>query len=361
MVGRLIACAVAVWAGLAVTARASGPVDDAALMADPPARVLSAYNLFRDGRAQVPNDRVVPYDLITPLFSDYAHKFRFVHVPAGRSITYTDDGAFRFPVGAVLVKTFAYPADFRRPAENVRLIETRLLIRRANGWKTLPYVWNAAMTEARLKVGGKRVPVTWIDTAGQHRDITYRVPNTNQCKACHILGADISPQVTPIGPKARNLNRDYDYATGRENQLAHWTRLGILTGAPSPDRAPRVARWDDPAAGSLEARARGYLDVNCGHCHNPRGPARTSGLYLTVTEHRPIHWGVMKPPVSAGRGTGGRGHDIVPGKPDRSILTFRMESTDPGVMMPELGRSIVHDEGVALIRKWIAGLDPDDY
>ena len=51
----------------------------------------------------------------------------------------------------------------------------------------------------------------------------------------------------------------------------------------------------------------------------------------------------------------------MPGKPDRSILTFRMGSTDPGVMMPELGRSIVHDEGLALIRQWIAGLDPDDY
>jgi hypothetical protein len=31
-----------------------------------------------------------------------------------------------------------------------------------------------------------------------------------------------------------------------------------------------------------------------------------------------------------------------------------MESSDPGVMMPELGRAVAHDEAVALIREWIA-------
>jgi hypothetical protein len=44
---------------------------------------------------------------------------------------------------------------------------------------------------------------------------------------------------------------------------------------------------------------------------------------------------------------------VVPGKPERSILVYRMDSQDPGVMMPELGRSTTHKEGVALIREWI--------
>jgi hypothetical protein len=47
----------------------------------------------------------------------------------------------------------------------------------------------------------------------------------------------------------------------------------------------------------------------------------------------------------------------VPGAPDESILIYRVESTDPGSMMPELGRSLVHAEGVALLKDWIAGLD----
>jgi hypothetical protein len=36
-----------------------------------------------------------------------------------------------------------------------------------------------------------------------------------------------------------------------------------------------------------------------------------------------------------------------------------MESTDPGVMMPELGRQLVDERGVALIRQWIAEMDAD--
>jgi hypothetical protein len=44
---------------------------------------------------------------------------------------------------------------------------------------------------------------------------------------------------------------------------------------------------------------------------------------------------------------------VVPGNPDASILVYRMESKDPGVMMPELGRSLIHKEGLALVRQWI--------
>lgn len=47
---------------------------------------------------------------------------------------------------------------------------------------------------------------------------------------------------------------------------------------------------------------------------------------------------------------------IVPGAPDASILLYRMESTDPGIAMPELGRATVHKEGVALVRQWIESM-----
>jgi hypothetical protein len=62
--------------------------------------------------------------------------------------------------------------------------------------------------------------------------------------------------------------------------------------------------------------------------------------------------------VAAGRGSGqGLSFDVVPGQPARSILVYRMESTDPGVMMPEVGRTLVHEEGVALVRQWVAALE----
>ncbi|MGA8204153.1 MAG: hypothetical protein WB812_06500, partial [Woeseiaceae bacterium] len=69
------------------------------------------------------------------------------------------------------------------------------------------------------------------------------------------------------------------------------------------------------------------------------------------------HLGICKPPVAVGRGSGGRSYDIYPGRPDESIIVYRMEHSDPDIAMPELGRSAVHAEGVAAVREWIAGMN----
>ena len=330
-------------------APALGPVDLKALLAQKPAPTLSAYRLFTDAQARQPNEGVTPYALNTPLFSDYAAKSRYLYLPPGAKARYRPEGALDLPVGAVLIKTFAYPADLRRPDEKVRVLETRLLIHRRAGWVALPYVWNADQTEAVLKRAGTRIDVAFIDDHGQPRQVDYKVPNTNQCKECHSLGG----RMAPIGVKARNLNGVYPYADGPENQLAHWMRAGMLLGAPAPDKAPRTAVWDDPHE-PLEARARAYLDGNCGHCHNPRGMASNTGLYLNLEEAKPSRLGVGKRPAAAGKGAGDLELDLVPGRPDASIIAYRMASTDPGVMMPELGRSLVHEEGLKLVRDYIA-------
>lgn len=321
------------------------------LLAEAPAPKLADYRLFKDAAGRTPDERLTPYGLNTPLFSDYAEKFRFLYLPPGTRARYRSDGVFEFPVGATLVKTFAYPADLRRPAENVRYLETRLLIRKREGWVALAYVWNSAQTEAVLKRAGARLDASFVDARGRTRRVDYAVPNQNQCKECHQLDKTLMP----VGLKARNLNGDFAYAGGTENQLAHWTRKGLLAGAPSPAAAPRAARWDDPAE-PLEARARAYLDANCAHCHGPRAIASNSGLFLGLEETRPPQLGVGKGPVAAGRGSGGLKVSIEPGHPDASILAYRMASDEPGVMMPELGRTLTHEEGLALIRDWIAAM-----
>jgi uncharacterized repeat protein (TIGR03806 family) len=320
-----------------------------ALLSGLPAPTLAAYRLFADAGALHPNAGVTPYALNTPLFSDYAEKSRFLYLPPGTHATYRQKGALDLPVGATLIKTFAYPADFRHPDQKVRKIETRLLIHRRSGWTALAYVWNEDQTEAVLKRAGKRLDVSFIDAHGQARQVDYHVPNQNQCKECHSL----SGRIAPIGVKARNLNGDFAYPEGAENQLAHWTRTGLMTGAPTPDKAPRTAVWDNPAE-PLEARGRAYLDGNCGHCHNPRGMASNTGLFLDLEQVRPVKIGVGKRPVAAGKGSGDLETDLVPGRPDSSIIAYRMASTEPGVMMPELGRSVTHDEGLALVREYIA-------
>jgi uncharacterized repeat protein (TIGR03806 family) len=318
-----------------------------------PPENLSAYALFRgNGSTQQPAEGVVPYDINTPLFSDYATKYRFIRLPPGTSAPYHATDVFAFPEGTIIAKTFAYLRDLRDASKGRRLIETRLLLHRPEGWIGLPYVWNDEQTEATLQILGGTRDVRWIHTDGRERTNSYLIPNVNQCLGCH----ENQKVMRPIGPRARNLNKDFTYAEGTENQLVHWTRLGYLRGAAAADEAPRMAVWNDPASGSLEQRARAWLEINCAHCHNPNGPARTSGLDLLATQNDPYKRGIGKTPVAAGRGSGGRSFDIVPGHPDQSILMYRLESRELGVMMPELGRRLTDEEGVALIRAWIADL-----
>ncbi len=155
----------------------------------------------------------------------------------------------------------------------------------------------------------------------------------------------------PIGPAARLLNRAYPSAGGEENQLVHWRNLGILDVTPAElASAPRLAVWNDPADGTLEERARAYLESNCAHCHSPEGRGRFSALFFEASQPMALATGVCKSPISAGTGAGERQFDLVPGRADESIIPFRMGSVEPAVRMPEVGTAIVHDEEVALVR-----------
>lgn len=320
------------------------PVNVRAILAAQAPRTLAEYRLFADAGARTPNAGVTPYSINTQLYSDGALKFRFVFTPPGEAATYNLGDVFDFPVGSVLVKTFAVAADMRQPDQDVRFLETRLLIRQPNGWVARAYVWNAEQTEARLAIAGASVPAEWIDTDGSAVALNWAVPNQNQCAGCHAREG----RITPIGPRGANLD-DGD-------QLSQWVDAGHLDGLPAHVILAMPDAFD-PASGSLAERARAYLDVNCAHCHNPLGPAHTSGLDLRFDQDEPVRWGVLKRPVAAGRGSAGLEFSIAPGHPERSILVARMESLDPGVMMPELGRQRVDAAGVALVREWIAAMD----
>lgn len=318
-----------------------------------PFEMLSQYNFFKGAlKDLVPNERIMPYDLISPLFSDYAHKARFIYLPDGKTVDYTEDKVLQLPEGACIIKNFYYPDDFRKPEGKRRVIETRLLVHRKEAWEALEYIWNDEQTDAHIETAGDIKKVSWIHYDGTKKDINYIIPNKNQCKGCHWINGAI----TPIGPKVKNMNKDFAYADGKENQLVKLSKVGFLKGMPADiSKCPKIANYLDTTA-SLNDRARAYLDINCGHCHNPGGPAYTSGLYLNYENDDQEHLGYCKTPVAAGRGTGDFLVDILPGDPSHSIMPFRMASTDPGIKMPELGRGLVHEEGVALINKWIASL-----
>lgn len=311
---------------------------------------LSEYGFFvGELKSLQPADGIVPYDLNTPLFSNYAEKLRFIKLPAGTKAVYNDTAIFNLPVGTILIKNFYYHNDFRKPEKGRKIIETRLLAHRKEGWATYQYIWNEAQTEAVFEPIGDATTVSYIDAKGKQVTAPYVIPNQNQCKGCHAQGS----KLLPIGPAARHLNGDYKYSEGKKNQLEYWAAKNMID-LPAGTK-PANAIWANKSA-SIESKARAYLDINCGFCHSKRGPANTSGLFLDIHNNNPTSLGINKTPVAAGRGSGGFQYDIVPGNPSKSILIYRMSSTDPGISMPEIGREQIHKEGVAVISEWIKGL-----
>lgn len=317
-----------------------------------PLKNLSEYGVLKgEMKMLVANDGVLEYEPISPLFTDYAHKSRFVWMPDGTSAKMDisqPNEPFIFPEKSILVKNFFYPADYSKPESDRRIMETRLLVKMADGWKAYPYVWNDEQSDAKYKVTGGIYDVRWKDEKGDH-DIKYAVPNKNQCKSCH----NQNDEFKPIGPKIKQLNNELSYSDGSKmNQLEKWTKMGYLVGYEQGMEYPTLFAMNNKRVSKAE-KARSYLDSNCSHCHNLQGPASTSGLYLNFEENDPFHWGVLKSPVAAGIGAGEHKFAISPGHGDESIIPYRMNSVNPGVMMPEIGRVSIHEEGVSLVKAWI--------
>lgn len=319
-----------------------------------PWQSLAEWHLF-DGAGK-PAERVVPYEVVSPLWSDATEKHRFLYVPEGKVIGYQPQDIWKFPVGAVLVKTFGYLNDARDPGLGERLLETQLLVRESADWTAHTYVYDDAGTEAVRTLAGADIPVSFVDAAGKSHSLDYAVPNTNLCQECHGLGS----QLDTLGGRTRQLNRSHDYGKGAVNQLDHLASLGFFDQAPPAERET----LSDPAgSGGVTERTRSYFDANCAHCHAEGRIAASSGLLLdwakTGPGNAPATYGVCKTPTSAGGGTCGLTHDVVPGKPGESILMCRIASRTQPVQMPPVATQLVDEQAVKLIGDWITSLsDP---
>ncbi len=307
---------------------------------------LSDYGFFKEPiHKLLPAGQLLNYELATPLFTDYTVKDRFIVLPRGKLIQFKAQGVLDFPDSTIIVKNFAY----RNTSGVKTMIETRLLVKDPfdKKWKVMNYLWNKEQTDAMKHITGAKVPVTLLDDNNNKIFTIYQVPNTNDCKRCHI-NKDV---LTPIGPKAGNLN--FTRAGQTTNQLLLWASLNNLSGLHSIAEVEQLPDWKDANRFTVTQRARAYLDANCAHCHTAGGDAENTGLFLEYEQSDPQKLGMMKAPVSAGNGAGGLNYDIVPGDAAHSVLAYRMNSTEPGTAMPELARTIVHKEAVQLITDWI--------
>lgn len=343
--------------------------------------LLSEWNLFENIREQVPAEGVIPFGVTSPLFTDYALKFRFVTLTKGGKILYTNtDARWDAPVGTIYVKTFAYPPNQLDPESDGldQLIETRLLVHVAaeddrlgcNGaescWNVVVYVYEEDMQDAVCQSGGAVVPVVYTNpvTEEQWEVPAYSVPSNGACRRCH------GEQTRPLGPSTGMFNRAYDYHDEPiANQIDHLYELGMLEPEPGPidgrityaDPELEVEQCQEPSC--IHEAARSWFQTQCSHCHAPNGEAAGTGIYLDYASMDPEDptdaefksWGVCKVPTSAGgvKNCGDATQDIVPGYPDQSVMLCRIDSVTPGEMMAPLGRTLVDDPGYDIVRAWI--------
>lgn len=234
---------------------------------------ISAYEIFEGVPGKLnPGKGFVQYELVMGSFTDFAEKKRFVKIPEGQSIAVAEDGLPIFPDGSMLVKTFYYFNDKRNPTLGIHLMETRVMLKLSGRWIAGTYRWNNTGTEAKLSDNFDS-KVSWIDANGKQIIIQYHIPSAKQCIQCHQL----DNKFLPIGPKIRNLNTRVNRNGTDINQLEHLRTAGII----DIDRnvlASIVSRDNEHSTGH---RAKAYLDINCGHCHQKAGYCSRSELKLS--------------------------------------------------------------------------------
>jgi uncharacterized repeat protein (TIGR03806 family) len=310
-------------------------------------RRLSETGAFKDTPRLVPNDTLIPYDLIVSFWSDGAAKSRWISVPAGK-IKFAPTGEWGFPQGTMFVKHFELATDETHP-EIKRRLETRLLVCDANGGVFgVCYKWRADNRDADLLETNLTEAIA-IKTATGTRTQTWYYPSRQDCLTCHTANAGYV-----LGVKTRQLNRDYVYRTSvTDNELRAWNHLGLFEtnlDETALENFPKLARTDDVTR-TLEDRARSYLDANCAHCHRPHGTV----AYFDARYDTPLaEQNLINGPVLIDERLD-HPHIVAPNDLWRSILFMRANNTEP-FKMPPVARNTIDENGMKLLRQWIESL-----
>ena len=330
-------------------------------------RKLSETGLFASTKDNVPAKGLIPYSVNAPLWSDHAEKERFLALPGDSQIEFDDvvyphgpaysDLGWRFPDGAVLVKTFSLGS---------RRLETRILQHRkmpgnddeygAQYWFGYTYVWNDEQTDAELlSPAGLDREFTVPDPAspGGVRRQTWHFPSRAECTLCHTMAAKYALGVTTL-----QMNKDHDYGGTLANQLATLEHLGVFKEKLSkrPEELPSLVDYRD-AAQDRHLRARAYLHANCAHCHRKWGGGNAefelqASIPLAATK-------AVDTPPGQGAFNLRDPKIIAPGDPDRSLILHRLQLTTLG-RMPHVATSVVDRQAAQLIREWLTDLrDPE--
>lgn len=310
---------------------------------------LSDTGLFASVKDLRPAPGLIPYDLNVPLWSDNAHKERYLALPEKSKVVFSESDKWQFPVGTVLVKTFFL--DVNPAAKERRRLETRLLVQNKRGWDGYTYLWNDEETEATLLPDKPLMKSYTLAPAAGPANQHWYFPSRSDCNACHTSTAG-----HVLGLNTRQMNRAHEYGTVKDNQLRSLEHIGVFTRPlpKLPEKLEAFPEWGDRTA-SAEARARAYLDVNCAICHAPGG----SGNSRANMRYRAPLAQTFLVNQSPGQTRLGPAHSklVKPGDPLRSELLLRIATRDRW-QMPPLATSQVDWDAIKVIGQWIESMPP---
>ena len=319
--------------------------------------LLSQTGAFSDLNNLTPNSGIIPYQPNLAFWSDGALKKRWIALPNDgqhdspeEKVLFSEEGAWIFPSGTVFIKHFDFPVDDSNP-NITQKIETRFSVKGEDGqYYFLTYRWREDQSDADLVSSAQDRPIT-IQTPTGTRQQIWHYPGANECVTCHNSTAK---QVLGVNTRQANGSLTYPQTGITANQLETMNHLNWFT-APLNELEipsfPTVKGLDHPTA-SLEDRARSYLDVNCGYCHQPGALQTSFDLRYTVSLPR---MRILNGSPGNNLGVSGA-RLLLPGDPDKSVIYLRTHSIEEGVMMPPLAKNKLDEEGTQLIHDWIESM-----
>jgi uncharacterized repeat protein (TIGR03806 family) len=321
---------------------------------------LSQTGVFTNTPGMFAAGGLVPYNVITPLWSDGALKTRWMSVPNNgapytpdEQIGFSSTGEWNFPSGTIFVKHFDLVTDYSQAGAPKRRLETRLLVRDpAAAVYGVTYKWRADNSDADLLTTSltQQIVITNADLTTFTQ--TWYYPSPADCMTCHTPAANYV-----LGVKTRQLDSVFTYPSSgqADNQLRTLNRVGLFYPAINETNIATyshlVAVGDTNA--SLVDRARSYIDANCAQCHRPGGSGTAfDGRWDTALTNQNLIYG----PLIKGDLGFDNAYVVVPKDIWRSILYQRANSLDPTIKMPPLARNLVDTDALDTIAAWINSL-----
>lgn len=285
---------------------------------------LSETPLYSDIRSKTLADDVEFFQPKFQLWSDGVDKSRYIRLPPGMQIDTSDMNEWVFPIGTELYKEFS--VDGQR-------LETRLQRKTANGvWAMTTYIWNEDQSDAEIApLGSSNIQAASHDS-----------PPFWDCTYCHGTPSK------PLGFSAIQLEHELEGVN-----LSNLVDANRLTHRPQTSLAP--------PGDSLDQQILGAFHVNCGSCHSDRGELRNLPLRLALStdalaQLRDTSLFQTAVNVEREEPIGGLSTFIAPGRPDQSLLHFRMSQRGNTAQMPPIGTEEVDLELLEALAIWIARL-----